>query len=245
MAITGWRDAGYPAYLPAETVLDQVETAVVVTDRLNNLLYANAYAQKLFGVSAKEQQLVGRPILSLGFEVEDLGKAIELARQVLRGRAWEGTIASRRSDGSRIFVRATAVPLRHPSGAIDGVVIFAREATRRGSQREHERIGLLERIGERLAGSLELGVTLRQVADTLVPQFADHCFIDLFQGDTLVRRASAHARGWRAVEAGCRRRREQPLEGTGDRELCAAEHGRDRPRPREIGARLGVGRQWR
>src|SRR5580658_359324 len=194
--MTGWRDSGYPSYLPADTVLDQVETAVVVTDRLNNLLYANAYAQVLFGVSTDAQHLVGRPILSLGFEVEDLGKAIELARQVLRGRAWEGTIASRRADGSRVFVRASAVPLRHPSGAIDGIVIFAREATRRGSQREHERIGLLERIGERLAGSLELGVTLRHVADTLVPQFADHCVIDLFQADKLVRRAAVHARGW-------------------------------------------------
>ncbi len=114
--MTGWTDAGYPSYLPAETVLDQVETAVVVTDRLNNLLYANSFAQVLFGVSTDPQQLLGRPILSLGFEVEDLGKAIELARQVLRGRAWEGTIASRRPDGSRIFVRASAVPLRHPSG---------------------------------------------------------------------------------------------------------------------------------
>jgi PAS domain S-box-containing protein len=196
VAVTGWRDAAYPSYLPAEMVLDQVETAVVVTDRLNNLLYANAFAQKLFGVSADSQHLVGRPVLSLGFEVEDLGKAVELARQVLRGRAWEGTIASRRVDGSRVFVRATAVPLRHPSGAIDGIAIFAREATRRGSQREHERLALLDRIGERLAGSLELGVTLRQVADTLVPQFADHCFIDLCQGDKLVRRAAVHARGW-------------------------------------------------
>jgi PAS domain S-box-containing protein len=196
VALTGWRDPAYPSYLPAETVLDQVETAVVVTDRLNNLLYANAFAQKLFGVSAEAQHLVGRPVLSLGFEVEDLGKAVELARQVLRGRAWEGTIASRRGDGSRVFVRATAVPLRHPSGAIDGIAIFAREATRQGSQREHERLALLERIGERLAGSLELGVTLRQVADTLVPQFADHCFIDLCQGDKLVRRAAVHTRGW-------------------------------------------------
>src|SRR5262249_29260079 len=170
--------------------------AVVVTDRLNNLLYANAFARKLFGVAADEQHLVGRPILSLGFEVEDLSKAVELSRQVLRGRAWEGTLASRRADGSQLFVRATAVPLRHPSGAIDGVVIYAREATRRGSQREHERIALLERIGERLSGSLELGVTLRQVADTLVPQFADHCFIDLFQGDKLIRRgAGAPPRG--------------------------------------------------
>ena len=29
-----------------------------------------------------------------------------------------------------------------------------------------------------------------------MPQFADHCFIDLCQGDKLVRRAQLHARGW-------------------------------------------------
>ena len=73
---------------------------------------------------------------------------------------------------------------------------MAREATRRGGQRASDRIGLLERIGERLASSLELDVTLRQVAETLVPQFADHCFIDLLQGDALIRRAQLHSRGW-------------------------------------------------
>ena len=75
-------------------------------------------------------------------------------------------------------------------------MIMAREATRRGSQRASDRIGLLERIGERLASSLELDVTLRQVAETLVPQFADHCLIDLLQGDKLIRRAQLHSRGW-------------------------------------------------
>jgi serine phosphatase RsbU (regulator of sigma subunit)/anti-sigma regulatory factor (Ser/Thr protein kinase) len=30
----------------------------------------------------------------------------------------------------------------------------------------------------------------------LVPQFADHCFIDLFQGDKLIRRVQTHADGW-------------------------------------------------
>ena len=29
-----------------------------------------------------------------------------------------------------------------------------------------------------------------------MPQFADHCFIDLFQGDQLVRRAMRHASDW-------------------------------------------------
>ena len=38
-------------------------------------------------------------------------------------------------------------------------------------------------------------MTLRQVAETLVPQFADHCFIDLVQGDKLVRRVQTNAGG--------------------------------------------------
>jgi PAS domain S-box-containing protein len=183
------------AALDADAVLDQIETGVVVIDRQGSLLYANACAVTLFGFPDEAEHLLGRPLVSLGFEEGDARKAQYLADQVLRGRPWEGTIASRRADGSRVFIRAHAAPLRE-SGEITGVVIMAREATRRGGQRAADRIGLLERIGERLAGSLELSVTLRQVADTLVPQFADHCFIDLFQGDKLVRRAQWHARGW-------------------------------------------------
>src|SRR5262245_27728855 len=194
--MNAWDEAALGAHLPPDTVLGQIEAAVVVTDRLGNLLYANAYAAKLFDFPDTPERLVGRSLLSLGFEEEDLGKAAELAKQVLQGRAWDGTFASVRSGGSRMFIRAQAVPLRNPSGTIDGIVIVGRQATRRSSQHERDRIGLLERIGERLARSLELGLTLRHVAETLVPQFADHCFIDLFQGEKLIRRAQINAGGW-------------------------------------------------
>ncbi|HKB31930.1 MAG TPA: SpoIIE family protein phosphatase [Streptosporangiaceae bacterium] len=191
-----WGDGAFDAYLPAEIVLQQVDTAVIATDRASNLRYANAYAAKLFGFPPDFHHLIGHSILQMGFEKADLVKATELAKQVLRGLVWEGTFVNVRQDGSRVFVRAQAAPLRHPSGAIDGIVIFAREAMRRGNEREFDRIGLLERIGERLAGSLELDRTLRHVAETLVPQFADHCFIDLRQSDKLVRRVAMHAGGW-------------------------------------------------
>src|SRR6266851_2961884 len=194
--MTPWGNTAYGAYLLAETVLGQIAAAVVVTDRLSNLLYANAFAVRLFDFPEDPAQLVGRPILSLGFDEGDVGKATELAKQVLRGRAWDGTFATVREDGSRILLRAQAVPLRHPSGAIDGIVIIAREAVRRSSQRERDQIGLLERIGERLAGSLELSLTLRHVAETLVPYFADHCVIDLFHGEKLMRRVQMNANGW-------------------------------------------------
>jgi PAS domain S-box-containing protein len=188
--------AGIGTRLGGDAVLDQAEAGVVVTDRLGNLQYANSFAVRLFGFPDDPGHLVGRSLLSLGFEEGDLRKANDLAGQVLRGRAWEGTFATRRTDGSRMFVRAQAVPLRPRGGEITGIVIVAREATRGGGRREREQIGLLEQIGERLAGSLEFGTTLRQVAETLVPQFADHCLIDLYKGDKLVRRAQLHARGW-------------------------------------------------
>src|SRR5215467_10324461 len=182
--------------LTASDVLERVSTGVVVTDRDCALVYANSFAVTLFGFPDEAEHLTGRPLLSLGVEQSDAVTVQHMADNVLRGWPWEGTFASQRTDGTRVFVRAHAAPLRDAEGEITGIVIMAREATRRGGQRASDRIGLLERIGERLASSLELDVTLRQVAETLVPQFADHCFVDLLHGDTLIRRSQLHARGW-------------------------------------------------
>ena len=54
----------------------------------------------------------------------------------------------------------------------------------------------MDAIGEQLAGSLEINATLQHVAEMLVPHFADHCFIDLFEGDALICRVRLHAGGW-------------------------------------------------
>jgi PAS domain S-box-containing protein len=182
--------------LSATEVLDHMATGIVVTDQACGLLYANSFAVSLFGFPDDPGHLIGRSLLSLGIEQGDASTVQHMADNVLRGWPWEGTFASQRLDGSRVFVRAHAAPMRQADGTISGIVIMAREVTRRGGQRASDRIGLLERIGERLSSSLELNVTMRQVAETLVPQFADHCFIDLFHGDVLVRRAQLHARGW-------------------------------------------------
>src|SRR5215472_18655483 len=180
---------------PAD-ILEQLQMAVVITDRGCNLVYANSFAASLLGFPDDPAHLVGRSLVSLGFEEGDARRVNDLVTQVLRGREWEGTFASQHMDGSRVFVRARAVPQRRPSGEISGIAIMAHDATRRSSRSERDRLRLLERIGERLARSLELEVTLRQVAETLVPQFADHCLVDLYQGDKLVRKAQLHSRGW-------------------------------------------------
>jgi GAF domain-containing protein len=51
-------------------------------------------------------------------------------------------------------------------------------------------------VAEQLTGIAEADVALQRVAETFVPDFADHCFIDLFQGGALVRRVQRHAGDW-------------------------------------------------
>jgi serine phosphatase RsbU (regulator of sigma subunit)/anti-sigma regulatory factor (Ser/Thr protein kinase) len=195
--MTSRGEAAFDAYLPADMVLGQADIGVVVADRLGNLLFLNEYAVRLFRLPGDVSQLAGSPVLSLGlFAGDDLRKMEDVAGQVLRGRSWEGTFESIRGDGSRALMRAMSVPLRHPGGDIDGMVILARVASTRDGQFQQDRIALLERVGERLAGSLEIGTTLKHVAEMLVPQFADHCFIDLFQGGQLFRRVMRHASDW-------------------------------------------------
>ncbi|WP_067969254.1 ATP-binding SpoIIE family protein phosphatase [Nocardiopsis trehalosi] len=189
-----WGEAFYDDdALTGADVVEQAQIAVVVADRFSHLRYWNSFARELFGF-ADGSDHTGMSLLDLGIHESDREHAAQLARRVLRGGTWEGTFAVIRGDAAWIHVRAQAVPLKDASGAVDGIVMFANEAMRSG--RVEEQYGLLERVGDRLAGSLELDSTMRAVAEILVPQFADHCFIDLFDHERLVRRISVHSEGW-------------------------------------------------
>ncbi|HUJ06381.1 MAG TPA: SpoIIE family protein phosphatase [Streptosporangiaceae bacterium] len=185
--------------LSTDEVLGQVETAVIVVDHYRRLRYANSFAAALYGFG-QPADLVGIDFRSLGFDEEDMGKVKDLERQACRGRDWEGTLSIKRPDGSKFFIRMTAVALRSADGEVTGTVIMARQAVQLGATAGYAKFGLLDRIGETLGTTLEFDVTLRSVAQLLVPQFADHCFIDLYKSDGLVqhlvRRVQMNAWNW-------------------------------------------------
>jgi hypothetical protein len=52
-------------------VLDHADIAVVVTDRLCNILYVNDFAARLFRVSGDISRLAGCPVVSLGLFADD------------------------------------------------------------------------------------------------------------------------------------------------------------------------------
>jgi hypothetical protein len=55
---------------------------------------------------------------------------------------------------------------------------------------------IADKVAEQLTGIPGPEAALQRVADTLVPDFADHCIIDLFQGGALIRRVLRNADGW-------------------------------------------------
>lgn len=52
------------------------------------------------------------------------------------------------------------------------------------------------KMAKKLTSASEADAVLQRAAEMFVPRFADHCFIDLFQGGTLVRQAQRHAGNW-------------------------------------------------
>src|SRR5262245_53594737 len=190
-----------PFELSTEEILGHVETAVIAVGHDGIVRYANKFAAGLLGFT-DPAELTEVPFRRLGFDDEDISKVDNLEYQACRGRDWEGTLAIRRKDGSNFFVRMHAAPLRGPKGEVAGSVIMAKQALQVGTEGSTGRAGLLDRIGERLGGSLELSETLSRVADTLVPQFADHCFIDLRTKEGIVRKIQMNAGGWEPAGTG-------------------------------------------
>jgi hypothetical protein len=56
--------------------------------------------------------------------------------------------------------------------------------------------GIADMVTQQLAGIPDADAALQRVAETLVPDFADHCIIDLFRGSALIRRVQRNAGDW-------------------------------------------------
>lgn len=128
--------------------------------------------------------------------------APSLARWLLRwgaGRIGQADLAKRYeeewlADLERVPGKVTK--LAHACGVVALSVPRLHAQFRRGPRRALLSGWLVNRSAEHVAWVLEIDVALQRVAETLVPHFADHCFIDLFQGDALIRRVQRHAGGW-------------------------------------------------
>jgi PAS domain S-box-containing protein len=167
---------------------------VVAIDLSTNITVWNAAATRVYGWTAEE--VLGRSAIEIGVGPQDAALAAELAETVFSGQPWEGLFPIRARDGRPMLVRHYAAPLRAPDGSVSGLVVVHRPALgpEAESERAEQRLALMWRASSLLGSSLDVDRTLASLADLLVPAFADHCVVDLYDASgQLVRIAVAHS----------------------------------------------------
>ena len=166
-------------------LLDRVDAAVIAVDLEGRILFANRYAESLYGYPAEE--LIGRLTSEFFGVALDSGVAHEIHTTLASGGSWEGTFEIRRKDGTNISVHAVDSPLYDANGELTGVVSLSTDATRERTDQ------FLARCAVVLGSSLDFERNLLALAKLVVPYLGDVCFIDARQGDGVRRMAAVHA----------------------------------------------------
>jgi PAS domain S-box-containing protein len=183
--------------------VDALPEPVVAIDLATNITVWNQAAARVYGWSAEE--VLGRSAIEIGVGPQDSSLAAELAQSVFEGQPWEGLFPIHTREGRPMLVRHYAAPLRAADGSISGLVVVHRPALgpESESERAEARLALMWRASSLLGSSLDIDSTLASLADLLVPAFADHCVVDMYDGSgRLVRIAVAHAEGVAAPAGG-------------------------------------------
>ncbi|HLN77534.1 MAG TPA: SpoIIE family protein phosphatase [Nocardioidaceae bacterium] len=158
-----------PASLGA--LLDHAPFGVLVGDLDARLVTWNRWAGDLLALS---NDAAGEPIPSLFPSREHLDAAFALARTGSLGEA--GTHSTLDGPGDTAVEVSTA-PTRLENGEEAVLVLIQDVSARRQAERTRDRlaehVGLLGKVSEALAGTLDVDMALLRLADQVVPAFAD------------------------------------------------------------------------
>lgn len=170
-------------------ILDALVEAVTIRALNNHLVYANQAALDRLGfASISELRDADPQALMDPYETTDEhGGEIRMddlpSVKLLRGEQPEPLLmrSVHRATGEESWVLLKAAAVRDDDGQIESAVTIIADVT--AATRATQRVEFLARIGELLASSLDYQQTLRNVAGLAVPQIADWCAVDLFDGE--------------------------------------------------------------
>ncbi|MEY2421978.1 MAG: hypothetical protein QOI95_2045 [Acidimicrobiaceae bacterium] len=180
MALAGAGLVGLESHL-----LERVDAAVMAVDLQGRILFANRYAETLYGWSREET--IGRLASEVSGVAIDADVATEIMTSLDKGGAWEGTFEVRTKDGSLLSVHAVNSPLYDSKGQLAGIVSLAIDGSRERVER------FLSDCSAVLGASLDYSQNLAALAALTVPFLGDICFIDIGDDTGLRRVAAAHA----------------------------------------------------
>ncbi len=180
-----------------EVILEGVAEGITVQDKTGRVVFANSAAARTCGFGTREEFLAAAPNEVMArFEIlgED-GKPFPLeelpGRRALKGLD-PATALLHTCDKSNgrdwwSHVRATCV---RRGGEPHLAINIWHDVT--AQHRQNEALRFLAEASASLTASLDIEESLRTLARTIVPAFADWCTVDLLEGEELQRKAVAH-----------------------------------------------------
>jgi serine phosphatase RsbU (regulator of sigma subunit)/PAS domain-containing protein len=180
--------------------LDELEEAVTMNGPDGRTVYANQAAVRLLHARSAEEILHSAPgEISARFDVfDESGRPIRLedypAFRAINGEEQPAPLLVRnvvRATGDERWLLNKVSVLRDAAGAVDRIVNVIEDVTLVKQAQVRERVlGEATRV---LSGSSDRDLTLRRLADVVVPQIADWCAIDVPGGAGLASETVARA----------------------------------------------------
>ena len=204
-------------------IVDEVDVAVIAVDPGGVVLRWNTHAEEIYGWPVTEA--VGHTLQELAIAPEDARFAQQVMGKVSRGAAWEGDFPIRHRDGRPRTVHARIVPF-YEAGELVAMVGFSTDVTEARRleaerSRNEQELEYLARASAILDSSLDLHVTLQQLAELAVPFLGDGCMVDVRREDGTIERFALAATD-EGLRKGFERLQQHPIDPAGDHPIARA-----------------------
>jgi len=218
-------------------IVDEVDMAVIAVDPGGVVMRWNRHAEEIYGWRADEA--VGHTLQELAIAPEDARFAQRVMRKVSRGESWMGDFPIRRRDGAARTVHAKIVPF-YEAGELAAMVGFSADVTEARRleaerSRTQEELEYLARASAILDSSLDLHVTLQQLAELAIPFIGDGCMVDVRRDDGTIERFALAAVD-EPLRKGFERLRRHPIDPAGDHPIARAMRTGEAQLPEQIEA---------
>lgn len=216
--------------LISDVALQQMPDAILLTDLQGKIQRWLGNAEQIFGYTATEA--IGKSVNFLHRSDIKATMTAEIIRSIQATGAFFGEIPCQRKDGSAVPIETTAKTVYDKTGNPIFLIGINKDITERKqaeaeraqlmrqqvqeqtarleAEADQQRSAFLAEVSTALASSLDYESTLANVANLVVPFFADWCAIDLLQDNQFIHRVAVAHRDPMKVELGWEIHRRYP-----------------------------------